>query len=217
MPVKPKGPKRRPSAALESRSHAAPVVGGRQWVRIIGGEWRGRRLSFPPVTALRPTPDRVRETLFNWLQGTIAGARCLDLFAGSGALGFEALSRGARETVFIETDRLITVALRESAAELKCSSARIIEADASTWLRGSPEAFDVIFLDPPYARDGLDELCTLLDSGGWLSEDGYVYLETAAQSVLPALPAGWEIVRQTRAGAVRGTLIHRSMLAQPTV
>lgn len=213
MPVKPKGPKRRPNSALELKSHPSPLVaGGRQWVRIIGGEWRGRRLSFPPVAALRPTPDRVRETLFNWLQGTIAGARCLDLFAGSGALGFEALSRGAKETVFVDSEHLIVAALRESAAQLKCSSARIIEANAATWLRGSAQVFDVIFLDPPYAREGLDELCTLLDRGGWLSEDGYVYLESAAQSVLPALPATWKVVRQTRAGAVCGTLIHRTLL-----
>ncbi|TPW17985.1 MAG: methyltransferase, partial [Halothiobacillaceae bacterium] len=121
----------------------------RNSLRIIGGTWRSRRLEFPTVEQLRPTPDRVRETLFNWLQHRIGGARCLDLFAGSGALGFEALSRGANEVVFVEIDPAAVQALRANAQRLQADNAQIIHEEALRYLAKPADPFDIIFLDPP--------------------------------------------------------------------
>ena len=188
-------------------------MGGRQWVRIIGGIWRGRRLRFPAAADLRPTPDRVRETLFNWLQGVIVEARCLDLFAGSGALGFEALSRGAGETVFVERDRRVVLALRESVAQLGGDAAKVVEGDVPAWLATATGVFDVVFLDPPYAREGLAELCTLLERRGLLAENACVYLETAARGEPPVVPVTWSLWRETSAGAARGMLFRRAVAA----
>ena len=138
----------------KTESHAA---GGRNSVRIIGGGWRGRRITFPDVPGLRPTPDRVRETLFNWLQHDIAGARCLDLFAGSGALGLEALSRGAKELVFVEQSVAASRALQEQLARLGAERrSQVVEMGAARYLRGAAPAFDIVFLDPPFGRDALD-------------------------------------------------------------
>ncbi|HXQ63760.1 MAG TPA: 16S rRNA (guanine(966)-N(2))-methyltransferase RsmD [Steroidobacteraceae bacterium] len=186
------------------------AAGARNAIRIIGGTWRGRRIRFPPAAELRPTPDRVRETLFNWLQGEIAGARCLDLFAGSGALGLEAISRGAREVVFVEHDRAVAAALRASLATLKDSRGMVLERDAFAFLAGPAERFDVVFLDPPFARGWMTELCKLLESRGWLAARAVVYLETAAREPTPALPAEWTLSRETRAGEVRGLLARRT-------
>ena len=178
-------------------------------MRIIAGLWRGRRLRFPSAMELRPTPDRVRETLFNWLQGTIVDARCLDLFAGSGALGFEAASRGAAEAVLVERDPRVAAALRESAASFATQRLAILAADAFAYLQGPPRPFDVVFLDPPFGAGRLAELCTLLEQGAWLAPRAWIYLENAASDVLVPLPQGWEAVRETRAGEVRGVLARR--------
>jgi 16S rRNA (guanine966-N2)-methyltransferase len=182
-------------------------------VRIIGGQWRSRRIRFPSVAALRPTPDRVRETLFNWLAGVVGGAACLDLFAGSGALGLEALSRGAREVVFVEREPRAAAALRATLAALGARGATVTEADAFRYLGGAPRPFDVVFLDPPFAEGRLGDLCTLLEDGGWLARRAYVYLEGAARDGLPPLPPRWEAVRQTRAGEVLGVLARRAVAA----
>ncbi len=125
----------------------------RNRVRIIGGRWRSRVIRFPPAAALRPTPDRVRETLFNWLGQRLDGLACLDLFAGSGAMGFEALSRGAARVVMVENDRAVAAALRESAKLLEATDAQIVLGEAMAYLRQSSELFDIVFLDPPYASD----------------------------------------------------------------
>jgi 16S rRNA (guanine966-N2)-methyltransferase len=183
--------------------------GARNSVRIIGGEWRGRRIQFPSIDGLRPTPDRVRETLFNWLQGQIAGVRCLDLFAGSGALGLEALSRGAHEVVFVERDRQAVAALRASLVTLGSRRGRVVERDALAYLGDAPEPFDVVFLDPPFAQGGLGGLCTLLETHGWLAPGASIYLELAARAERPALPAGWSVRRDTRAGEMQGLLAQR--------
>jgi 16S rRNA G966 N2-methylase RsmD len=140
-----------PEGAPPTRRAAAPA-GGRFEVRIIGGEWRGRKLHFPPSAGLRPTPDRVRETVFNWLQFELAGARCLDLFAGSGALGIEALSRGAGEAVLVERDAVSARAIRDILAQLGCDRGRVEQVDALAWLEAwtaSSKPFDIVFLDPP--------------------------------------------------------------------
>jgi 16S rRNA (guanine966-N2)-methyltransferase len=184
----------RSSAALQSR------------VRIIGGRWRGVPLTFPAQPQLRPTPDRVRETLFNWLQPVIVGARCLDLFAGSGALGIEALSRGAGSVTFVDRDPQIGKHLAAVLARLGVPSgegaAAVEVADALAFLEGPALAFDVVFLDPPYAADLLAPVCQRLAAAGWLASNAYVYLECAADGPLPALPAGWVVHRAKRAGQV---------------
>jgi 16S rRNA (guanine966-N2)-methyltransferase len=182
---------------------------GRNSVRIIAGRWRGRLLRFPTALELRPTPDRVRETLFNWLQRPIVDARCLDLFAGSGALGFEALSRGAAEVALVERDVAVARALRASGEALGATHAVISVADAVAYLQGPARQFDVVFLDPPFAAGLLPELCKLLEQRGWLAPRAYVYLENAVSDAAVPLPQAWEAVRETRAGEVRGVLVQR--------
>ena len=132
----------------------------------------------------------MRETLFNWLQGAIAGARCLDLFAGSGALGIESLSRGAAEVHFIERDAAVAAAIRNTLAEFKATGGTVHERDAIGWLGGGPQPFDIVFLDPPFAQGGLEDLCKLLETRGWLAPGAFIYLEHAAQEPDPALPSG---------------------------
>jgi 16S rRNA (guanine966-N2)-methyltransferase len=180
-----------------------PVPGRRNFVRIIGGGWRGRRVSFPDVPGLRPTPDRVRETLFNWLQHSLVDSRCLDLFAGSGALGLEALSRGASEVVFVEQAQL---AARTLAAELQrlggADRARVVEVGASRFLRTPGEPFDVVFLDPPFGSDALAEYVGKLDAGRWVKNGGLVYLENERTAGVPTLPPGWELLKSKSAGEV---------------
>lgn len=167
-------------------------------VRIIGGDWRGRRLRLPPGTAVRPTPDRVRETLFNWLAPLLPGAACLDLYAGSGALAFEALSRGAASAVLVEQDPALVAALEDCASELG-AEARIVAADARRFLaRPAREAFDIVFLDPPYAEPVAALLGALRP---WLASGALVYVERPRAEGLPAL-AGLEWHRQARAGSV---------------
>ena len=153
----------RPSASTAAQKKRP---GQSNSVRIIGGEWRGRRIRFPSAAELRPTPDRVRETLFNWLQGVIGAARCLDLFAGSGALGLEALSRGAAEVVFVEREPRVAAALKATLAALGSGRSAVVTGDAFRYLAGAPRPFDVVFLDPPFAQGRLPELCTLLENGG---------------------------------------------------
>ena len=180
-------------------------------LRIIGGEWRGRRVRFPPVAAIRPTPDRVRETVFNWLQPVVPGSRCLDLYAGSGALGLEALSRGAREVVFVEVDPAAVRHLAATLAALGCERGRVTRSDARRFLEAAGEPFDVVFLDPPFAAPVLDAACAALEHGGWLAPGGYAYLEAPAAAGPPALPAGWTMVRSKRAGEVGYHLARRDV------
>jgi 16S rRNA (guanine966-N2)-methyltransferase len=180
-----------------------------QTLRIIGGKWRGRRIRFPGECGIRPTPDRVRETLFNWLMAHVAGSRCLDLFAGSGALGLEALSRGAAHATFIERERRNVASLRETTALLAPGRSTVIEADALAWLAGPPQAFDIVFLDPPYAARQLTEAMRLVESRGWLAADAFIYLELPAKAGEPSLPAGWLPHRSGRAGAVGYHLARR--------
>ena len=178
-------------------------------VRVIAGRWRGRKLEFPAVPGLRPSPDRVRETLFNWLHGPIVDARCLDLFAGSGALGFEALSRGAGRTVLVEREPLVVRALEASAERFGEPRPQIVRADAFSYLNAPAQPFDLVFLDPPFAAGWLPELCTLLEVRGWLAPRAFVYLECAASDAVVPLPEAWETVRETRAGEVRSVLARR--------
>ena len=171
--------------------------------RIIGGEWRGRRLPVPADPDVRPTPDRVRETLFNWLAPVIAGARCLDLYAGSGALGFEALSRGAARVVFVDQ---APAALRQIDASLELlavTRGETVRMEAMRYLEGSAAQFDVVFLDPPYRRGWLAPVMARLVERGWLAPAASVYLEHEVAAPAPSLPAGWHLFRSATAGQVR--------------
>jgi 16S rRNA (guanine966-N2)-methyltransferase len=172
-------------------------------IRIIGGEWRGRRIEVPEATAVRPTPDRVRETVFNWLRDSLVGARCLDLFAGTGVLGFEALSLGAAEAWLVEQDAKLVDALRATASKLGATP-RIVRRDALAFLREPPAArFDVVFLDPPYAAP-LDPFLDALPA--WLSSRALVYVERPRSAGLPSVPSA-EWVKRSRAGAVEYGLL----------
>jgi 16S rRNA (guanine966-N2)-methyltransferase len=174
-------------------------------LRIIGGRHRGRRLQFPPGVEIRPTPDRVRETLFNWLQPRIAGARVLDLFAGSGALGLEALSRGAGHVWFVEQSRRAAEAIEAVAREWRETSLTVARADAVRWLEHRPAAapfFEIVFLDPPYDSDLLSAAATALARSGALAPDARIYVERRARDELPALPEGWKELRAGQAGEV---------------
>ena len=183
-------------------------------IRIIGGQWRSRRLEFPDAPGLRPTPDRVRETLFNWLAPVLPGARCLDVFAGSGALGIEALSRGAAEVVFVEHDPAAVRALRDNLARLKAEGGRVERVEALTWLRQPGTPFEIVFLDPPFDADLLEPVCAALETGGWLTATAWIYLEAEA-GWQPALPVGWTLHREKTAGMVAYRLARREIQTQP--
>jgi 16S rRNA (guanine966-N2)-methyltransferase len=213
LPVPPTKPPKSPKprkAAWQPPPKPAPQD-GRCSIRIIGGGWRGRRVSFPNLPGLRPTPDRVRETLFNWLQHDIVGARCLDLFAGSGALGLEALSRGAVSVVFVEQAQ---AAARGLVTELErlggTPKTRVVEMGASRFLRTSGETsgrpfggpFDIVFMDPPFGQEALAEYVPLLDAGGWVKSGGLVYLESEKAAGVPAVLAHWELLKSKSAGEV---------------
>lgn len=175
-------------------------------IRIIAGQWRGRRLAVPAAPGLRPTPDRVRETLFNWLAPRVPGARCLDLFAGSGALGLEAASRGAGEVVLVERSRPVVAALEAAVAALGAGTVvRVVAGDALDWLAPGRGPFDLIFLDPPYAGGLLDPALAVIHRAGLLAPGGRLYLEDRRADV--PLPPGWRILRQGRAGEVRFALV----------
>lgn len=178
-------------------------------LRIIGGEWRSRILPVVDQPGLRPTPDRVRETLFNWLQGDIAGARCLDLFAGSGALGFEAASRGAAQVVLVENQAAACSLLQDNINTLGARQIQLVRQDALRWLEQCRQVFDVVFLDPPYGSGLLGEVCALLEQRHCLTAEALIYLELASEQKLPVLPANWQIIRGKKAGQVGYHLIKR--------
>lgn len=178
-------------------------------LRVVGGSLRGRKWTFPDAPGLRPTPDRVRETLFNWLQSHIAGMRVLDLFAGSGALGFEALSRGAATATLVESDRNAAAELRATATRFGLSQARIENQDALAVLRAAaPASFDLICLDPPFASALLAPALMLIGERQLLAAGGFCYIELSADSALPPLPEGWLPHRDGRAGEVGYHLLH---------
>jgi len=180
-------------------------------LRIIGGDWRGRKLSFPAIEGLRPTSDRVRETLFNWLQMEIRDRRCLDLFAGSGALGLEALSRGAAEVVMVEQDRSAAQQIRQHLQTLNCQTGRVENGNAFNYLNGTATEFDVVFLDPPYQLGCLAECCQLLEINGWLKDKALIYLEDSSKNPPPDLPDNWLLTRSKKAGEIGYHLAQRNI------
>jgi 16S rRNA (guanine966-N2)-methyltransferase len=191
--------KKSPRLPRARRNAGEPPGRTRNELRIIAGKWRGRRIQFPEVAAIRPTPDRVRETLFNWLQHDIAGSRCLDLFAGSGALGLEALSRGARQVLFVDRERAAIGRLRDTLTMLGAQEAELLALDARRYLEGPAQPFDVVFLDPPFTNADLPQICAALEARGWLSARAYVYIEQPSKAGAPTLPANWTLL-QVRAG-----------------
>ena len=178
-------------------------------VRIVGGRLRGSRIDVADAPGLRPTSDRVRETLFNWLMPVIDGARCLDLYAGTGALGIEAWSRGAGECVLVERDRSLARGLADTLARLKVEGARVVHADAMAWLATPSTPFDIVFLDPPFEADLWERAARQLEDRGWLRNDGWIHVESPATS-LPVLPTGWREHRAAQAGNVRHALYRRA-------
>lgn len=171
-------------------------------VRIIGGNWRGRKIGFPDARGLRPSPDRVRETLFNWLQGYVPGARCLDLFAGSGVLGLEALSRGAREVVFVEKDPYVAKSLQSGIHELNAGDrAGLVNNDALVYLE-TPGCgtFDIVFIDPPYKQGLVMECVRRLDKNRLVEGRGLLYLEQESDLEAPDLPENWVVLKSRQAG-----------------
>lgn len=175
-------------------------------VRIIGGRLRGSRLEVPPIAGLRPTSDRVRETLFNWLQPQVGGAHCIDLFAGSGALGFEAASRGASSVLMLERDPDAAARLRAASARLQAEAIEIECTDALSWLARPPgPRFDLAFVDPPFDAGLLDAALAALQP--WLRPQAWIYVE-AARGPPPRLPPGWILHREGETREVRYALYH---------
>ncbi len=166
-------------------------------VRISAGEWRSRLLKFPDVDGLRPTPDRVRQTVFNWLGQELHGLTCLDLFAGTGVMGFEALSRGAKQAVLVENSRPAYQALLDNKTSLKAEHATILNQDALHFLKQNKVLFDVVFIDPPYNKGLVDQVLPLLKSA--LSPDGLIYVE--AEMALSD-SSDWQVLKQGKAGNV---------------
>lgn len=179
-------------------------------VRIIGGQWKRSRLPVPDRPGLRPTPDRVRETLFNWLGQSLDGWRCLDAFAGSGALGFEAASRGAAEVVLVERDRALVARLEQSRARLQADAVRIEGAEALAWMRRCPPVrFELVFLDPPFDAQLFD--AALAAAAPLVVPDGFVYLEADREYTTDGLaPLGLALHRHLRAGSVHAHLLRRN-------
>ena len=167
--------------------------------------WRGTKLAVPEIEQLRPTPDRVRETLFNWLRDVVPGSVCLDLFAGSGALGFEAVSRGAARAVLVEQDRRLVDRLLQQAETLHANTVEIIQADAVKWLETVQIEFDLVFLDPPFGKGLVDRVLSLLSNGNVLREGALVYVE--AETGLIVDPGRFRIKKQKRAGQVQYMLL----------
>lgn len=172
----------------------------RNHFRIIAGEWRSRRCQFAAREGLRPTPDRVRETLFNWLGRRVADARCLDLFAGSGALGLEALSRGAREAVFVERDPMAAHAITANVRTLGTGRAIIEQTSAQAYLQRHNAPFDIVFIDPPFNAGMLPQVLARVTP--FVCSDGCIYVEFAGENGIPPLPNGWRVVKASHAGRV---------------
>ena len=180
-------------------------------IRIIGGQWRSRKLPVHDVDGLRPTTDRVKETVFNWLAPYIDGAQCLDLFAGSGGLSFEALSRFADSALLLEKDRSAARQLSENLTMLGCDNGQVKNTDSLTFLASSAsQQFSLVFIDPPFRKDLLEQSCQLLEQQGWLSDDAVIYLEMESELSQVKLPDNWQCLKEKNAGQVNFSLWQRT-------
>lgn len=190
---------------------AVPAHGGQGQLRIIGGQWRSRQFDFPMAHGLRPTPNRVRETLFNWLAPYVEGAKVLDVFAGSGALFLEALSRGAGSALALDLNSAAINSLRGHLLTLRCDNGQLLQTDALRHLEQQPATpFDLVFLDPPFSQGLLLPTCTLLEEKGWLAADAWVYTESENPPSSLGLPGNWRLHREQKAGQVYYALWERS-------
>lgn len=185
---------------------------GRNFLRIIGGKWRGRKLAFPTIDGLRPTGDRIRETLFNWLTAELPASRCLDLFSGSGALGLEALSRGASQVILLEKDSQAANQLRQHLTTLGATDGQVIHSDSLNWLQQTPAPMenpvDIVFIDPPFQANLWQPVCEALENGGWLKSGSAIYIETPKDNHFSA-PSGWQLHREKHSGQVSYRLYFR--------
>jgi 16S rRNA (guanine966-N2)-methyltransferase len=203
---------KKPSRSRNTRGPAAPATAsaGRHSLRVIGGEYRSRKLQFADVPGLRPTSDRIRETLFNWLAPVIAGAHCLDAFAGSGALGIEALSRGAGHVDFIEADRAAADAIAANLRLLQCTRASLLHTDVLAFLQAPPrQRYDIVWCDPPFGTSLLEQALAALLAQDWLSEEALVYVESPREQHIALGPA-WRWHRHQQAGNVQYGLLRRA-------
>ncbi|ALO47583.1 16S rRNA (guanine(966)-N(2))-methyltransferase RsmD [Pseudohongiella spirulinae] len=198
---------------IPNHKFRARSANGSNSLRIIAGLWRGRRVSFPDVQGLRPTPDRVRETVFNWLQTLVISEDCLDLYAGSGACGFEALSRGARSVTFVDASSTACQHIRDNLQILQRApgyhgSAQVVQSRAENWLSGGHSArqFGLVFLDPPFADGVLIECCRQLQESGALKSGAHIYVESGDALPIAGQTAGfpphWQLLKNKRAGKV---------------
>lgn len=179
-------------------------------VRIIGGDWRGRRLQVADVPGLRPTGDRARETLFNWLQPWVPAADCADLFAGTGALGFEAASRGAASVLMIEKDPRAVEVLRQSIEQLQATQVMLQAGGAMGMIESlKPDSFDIVFVDPPFDSNLCGLVVDRLDKAACVRHGGFIYVESPAAQIIPS-PAGWSVWRDKQIGEVRMQLFRRT-------
>lgn len=179
-------------------------------LRIIGGNWRSRQLNFVDAPGLRPTPARVKETLFNWLQFEIVGKQCLDLYAGSGALGFEAASRGAKSVVQVENNAQACRCLTDNAAMLSAPQIKVMQSDVLRYLAGDAQAFDVVFLDPPFGQNLAVQTCHLLEKNAWLAKHAKIYIETERHFDFLGMPVNWRQLKSKAAGEVGYHLFERT-------
>ncbi|MDR3490677.1 MAG: 16S rRNA (guanine(966)-N(2))-methyltransferase RsmD [Gammaproteobacteria bacterium] len=178
-------------------------------IRIISGMWRGRKLKVPDLPGLRPTTDQIRETVFNWLQTKIVGAHCLDLFTGSGALGFEALSRGAEQVVMIDQSPVVVANVREQLKLLKAFNAEVYQANVPQGLKPPVRLFDVVFLDPPFGKNLLLPCCFYLEENKYLANNAYIYLESENPIDETDLPSHWKLIKSKKTGQVAYHLAQR--------
>ncbi|MBL4284582.1 16S rRNA (guanine(966)-N(2))-methyltransferase RsmD [Vibrio fluvialis] len=179
-------------------------------VRIISGLWRGRKLPVHDAEGLRPTTDRVKETLFNWLAQDIPRAKCLDLFAGSGGLGFESASRQAEKVTMLEMNPQAFAQLKTNIAALKASNIEAVNTDTLTYLKQPGQAYDVVFIDPPFRQGLLQETVQLLEQNGWLAANAMIYIESEKELPLTELPDSWQLYREKLAGQVCYRLFERT-------
>lgn len=200
----------RKSKQLSPRTNKPSTSKSTNQIRIIAGQWRGRKLSFPDSEGLRPTGDRIRETLFNWLQPSLPGANCLDAFAGAGALGFEALSREAAQVTLLEKSPGVFTQLQSNLKLLNAAQGKALNVDTLSWLtQNTPETpFDIVFLDPPFQDQLLEQTAQLLEQCGWLAPSALIYLEHPRKHP-PVLPNHWQQERSKQAGDVCYQLFSR--------
>lgn len=181
------------------------------YVRIIAGKWRGRKLPVKNIDGLRPTTDRVKETVFNWLAPHLYQAKCLDIFAGSGGLGLEALSRQAAQVTFVERNTSAAQQIKSNLNTLKAENAEVHQTDALTFLSQSTQSYDLVFIDPPFRQDYVNRIVKMVEDNQWLNDGALIYIETEKELGLPSTPNHWQLLKEKHAGQVSFRLYQREI------